>query len=228
MAIFVVIVVNAVFVSVQESVPIGPSNAALPAPRRVTVRRDGRRREIDAEEVVVGDLLALESGDRVPADAVLVVAHSLLVDTSTFTGESEPSTIEEGPLFAGTYIVEGEADVWVTATGAATRLAGIARLTVQTASPSSPLTRELHRGVRTVAAIAVGVGGTFFFSPCSFRPSDVTGDDVGTVAAAVSAPGFTGAGTGCANGGTTSVHAPGRGRASSCRSLFAGSERPHR
>ena len=115
-AIFVVIVVNAVFAFVQESrADRAAERLHSLLPRRVTVRRDGRRREIDAEEVVVGDLLALESGDRVPADAVLVVAHSLLVDTSTFTGESEPSTIEEGPLFAGTYIVEGEADAWVTA-----------------------------------------------------------------------------------------------------------------
>ena len=59
-------------------------------------------------------------------------------------------------------MVEGEADAIVTAAGASTRLAEIARLTTLTAKPASPLTLELHRVVRTIAVIAVAVGGTFF------------------------------------------------------------------
>ena len=119
--------------------------------------------EVDASRVVVGDVLVLESGDRIPADAVVAYASDLLVDTSLLTGESAPSTIErDGGLFAGTFVVEGEADAVVTATGGSTRLAAIARLTTLTTKPVTPLARELDRVVRTIAAIAVGVGGTFF------------------------------------------------------------------
>jgi magnesium-transporting ATPase (P-type) len=162
-AIFLVIVVNALFATVQENRAdrAGDRLRAL-LPRRVTVRRDGRLRELDAEEVVVDDVLVLGPGDRIPADAALVVAHQLLVDTSSFTGESEPALVEQGAVLAGTFVVEGEAEAIVTATGESTRLAGIARLTVETPSPPSPLTRELHRVVRTLAVIAIGVGGGFF------------------------------------------------------------------
>jgi magnesium-transporting ATPase (P-type) len=65
-------------------------------------------------------------------------------------------------LFAGTFAVEGEAEATVTATGPAMRLAEITRMTTMTPPPITPLTRELHRVVRVVAAIAVGVGAAFF------------------------------------------------------------------
>ena len=162
-AIFLVVVVNAVFAFVQENrADRAADRLRALLPRRVVVRRDGRRVEIEADEVVVGDALLLEAGDRVPADADLTEAHGLLMDTSMLTGESEPSSIEAGPVYAGTFVVEGEAEAEVTATAGATRVADIARLTVETPSPPSPLSRELHTVVRTVAVIAVGVGTTFF------------------------------------------------------------------
>jgi calcium-translocating P-type ATPase len=163
-AIFLVIILNAVFAYVQESrADQAAERLRALLPRRITVRRDGRRVQIDAADVVVGDFLILASGDRGPADAIARVANSLLIDTSLLTGESEPASIEPGDeLFAGTFIVEGEAEAVVVASGASTRLADIARLTTTTAAPTSPLTRELHRVVRVVAAIAVGVGGLFF------------------------------------------------------------------
>src|SRR5690606_10210589 len=60
---------------------------------RVPVGRDGRRQVLDASGLVVDDLLALEAGDRIPADAVVTEAHRLSVDTSLLTGESEPSPV---------------------------------------------------------------------------------------------------------------------------------------
>jgi magnesium-transporting ATPase (P-type) len=163
-AIFIVIVVNAVFAFVQESrADQAAERLRGLLPRRITVRRDGRRVQIDASEVVVGDLLVLEPGDRIPADSLAGDANGLLIDTSLLTGESEPTPIETGgELLAGTFVVEGEADAVVVASGAATRLAGIARLTTTTAAPISPLTRELHQVVRVIAIIAIGVGGLFF------------------------------------------------------------------
>ena len=91
-AIFAVIVFNALFSFLQES-RAGRAAERLRAllPRRVTVRRDGRPLEVDAREVVVDDLLLLEAGDRIPADAALLQALGLSVDTSLLTGESVPA-----------------------------------------------------------------------------------------------------------------------------------------
>ncbi|HEY8524439.1 MAG TPA: cation-transporting P-type ATPase [Acidimicrobiales bacterium] len=163
-AIVVVIVVNALFAFVQESrADRAAERLRALLPLRVTVRRDGRRVLVEADDVVVDDVLVLGPGDRVPADARVAEAHGLLVDTSLLTGESEPAGVGRGEaVYAGTFVVEGEAEATVTATGASTRLAEIARLTTHSPPPLSPLTRELHRLVRTVAAVAVGVGGAFF------------------------------------------------------------------
>ena len=74
-----------------------------------------------------------------------------------------PDSIGDGDdLRAGTFVVEGEGLATVTATGASTDFARIAVLTQDTVRPDTPLTRELHRLVRTIALIAVGVGGGFF------------------------------------------------------------------
>jgi magnesium-transporting ATPase (P-type) len=163
-AIFIVILVNAVFAFVQERRADRAAERLRDLlPRRITVWRDGRATDVDARDVVVGDVLVLEPGDRIPADAETVVAHGLSVDTSLLTGESEAvPVVERARIYAGTFVVEGEADAVVTATGGATRLAGIATLTTLTERPESPLTEELRRVVRTIATIAVVVGALFF------------------------------------------------------------------
>jgi len=163
-AIFAVIVLNALFAFVQESrADRAAERLQALLPRQVRVRRDGRPVAVDAATVVVGDVLVLESGDRVPADAHLTTAESLLVDTSLLTGESEPTGVVTGDLlYAGTFVVEGEGEAETVATGTATRLAGIARLTSAASRSPSPLTLELQRVVRLVAMVAVGAGAGFF------------------------------------------------------------------
>ncbi|GAA4369694.1 cation-translocating P-type ATPase [Agromyces bauzanensis] len=162
-AIVAVIVLNAVFAAVQQArADRAADRLQALLPTRVSVWRDGRRRVIEAEDVVVGDLLLLEAGDRVPADATVVTANRLLVDTSLLTGESVAASVAEGErLFAGTFVVEGDARAVTTGIGAATRLAGIARLTTSTTKPDTPLTRGLRGVVRLTAAIAVIVGVVF-------------------------------------------------------------------
>ena len=162
-AIFAVIVLNALFAFVQqERADRAAERLRGMLPTRVQVLRDGRRRVIDAEDVVVDDLLLLESGDRVPADALLQSVNRLLVDTSMLTGESVPAAVPVGDVVhAGTFAVEGEARALVVATGADTRLAGIAALATSSQKPDTPLTRELNAVVRLIAAIAVGVGALF-------------------------------------------------------------------
>ncbi|MDZ4826481.1 MAG: cation-transporting P-type ATPase [Actinomycetota bacterium] len=163
-AIFVVIVFNGVFAFAQQyRAEHAAERLRDLLPRRATVLRDGRRFEIDAAELVVDDLVALDPGDRVSADLRVVESHDCRVDTSMLTGESIPSTVEPGSLVsAGTFVVEGEATAVVEAIGSATRIAGLAELTRTTVRPSGPLANELTRVVRTMAAIAVGVGVSFF------------------------------------------------------------------
>ncbi len=162
-AIFAVIVLNALFAFAQQT-RAGRAAERLRAmlPTQVSVWRDGRRQIIEAEDVVVGDMLLLESGDRIPADAVLTMANLLLVDSSMLTGESGAGVVDEGELLcAGTFVIQGEAHAVVVLTGDQTRLANIAKLTTSSAKPETPLTRALNAVVRQIAAIALGVGGLF-------------------------------------------------------------------
>ena len=108
-------------------------------------------------------VVVLTGGDRVPADLTLVVAGRCTFDESTLTGESEPVLHEAGAVvFAGTFVAEGESEGVVTATGAHTRLAGIAALTTSVRRPPGPLDLEIQRIVRTLAFGSVGVGTVFF------------------------------------------------------------------
>jgi magnesium-transporting ATPase (P-type) len=163
-AIIAVIILNAVFSFVQESrADRAAERLQSLLPARVTVIRDGRRQQVEASAVVVDDVLALASGDRIPADGRVATSAALRIDTSMLTGESEPVEVDGGArVFAGTFVVEGEATVAVTATGATTRLAEIARMTTATPKPVTPLALELRRVVRLIAFVAVGVGALFF------------------------------------------------------------------
>ena len=163
-AIVVIVMLNGVFAFLQHyRAEQAAERLRDLLPQRVTVLRDGAPRQLDACELVVGDVVLLAAGDRVSADMTVLEAHGVGIDTSTLTGESVLAAVEaQGELFAGTFVVEGEGMALVTATGMRTRLASIARLTRAGRRPPSPLARELDRVVRTIAAIAVVVGGAFF------------------------------------------------------------------
>lgn len=163
-AIFVVVLVNGTFAFVQEHrAERAAAHLRDLLPRRALVVRDGQHREIDASELVVGDLVLLRPGDQISADMAVVHADALSVDASTLTGESAAvSVAQREQVFAGCFVVGGEGQGQVQATGAHTRLASIAELTQRGHRPRSPLERELHRVVRTIALIAVGVGLAFF------------------------------------------------------------------
>ncbi len=163
-AIFVVIIVNGVFAFVQEQRSERAAERLQDLlPIGVVVRRDGYPLMLDASQVVVGDVVVLSPGDRVPADIVLLTADGVAVDASTLTGESVPIRLGVGDrAFAGSYLTAGAADGVVEQTGAATQLAGIAQMTTTARHPPTPLARELRRIVRTVAMIAVVAGAAFF------------------------------------------------------------------
>ena len=163
-AVFVVIVLNGLFAFVQEQ---RAEHAAEKLrgllPRQVTVVRDGATTQVPAEDLVTDDVVLLAEGDRVSADLRLDLVPALAVDTSALTGESVADHPAPGDhVYAGCFIVEGEAQATVVASGARTRLAGIAKLTQSQRPAPTPLRLELDRVSRIIAAVAIAVGVAFF------------------------------------------------------------------
>ncbi len=109
------------------------------------VIRDGRLRSLGAEELVVGDLIRLRGGDRVPADADLI-GDGLEVDESAVTGESLAVEKRTGsPLYAATIVTRGAGDASVTATGADTEIGQAVTTALRMPRTPTPLQRRLQR-----------------------------------------------------------------------------------
>jgi calcium-translocating P-type ATPase len=174
LAIVVVIWLNAVFAFVQERQgerAVEALSAYLP--QQAVVRRDGRRREILARELVPGDVIELTEGDRVCADARLIEG-ALEVDMSTLNGESLPAyrsaaaddvgapLLESASLvFSGTSCTGGDAVALVSRTGMHTELGRIATLSQRVTREPSPLETQVRKVAWLIAAVSVGVGLAF-------------------------------------------------------------------
>ncbi|HKU01660.1 MAG TPA: cation-transporting P-type ATPase [Arthrobacter sp.] len=165
-AIIVVVIVNGVFAHIQqERAQHAAAKLRGLLPADVLVRRDGKVRKVHAGELVVGDVVLLAAGDRVPADMALLAASACAVDESMLTGESDPVPKAAGDqAWGGTFLVNGYGEATVTATGARTRLAGIAALTSAAVPPPTPLSLELRRIVRVTAGMALGIAAVFFLA----------------------------------------------------------------
>jgi Ca2+-transporting ATPase len=124
---------------------------------RALVRRDGVVQRIPGVDVVRGDLVLLAEGDRVPADARLLLANDLELDESLLTGESLPVRKPEGEVYSGTLVVRGQGEAEVTATGPRARLGRIGA-SLKTLQPEQTrLAAETARVVRVVAAGAIAL-----------------------------------------------------------------------
>lgn len=112
----------------------------------IRVFRDGEEKLIETKYLVPGDLVILGEGDKVPADGVMLEAHSLKIEESALTGESLPiEKREEDEVFMGTSIAKGSGVFEVTLSGMNTKFGEIARLTTETEKVKSPLQIELNR-----------------------------------------------------------------------------------
>ena len=156
--ILAVIVINTALGASQEvrSERTLAALSELTAPR-ATVIRDGKADDIDAGEVVSGDLLRLTAGDVVAADATLVIAAGLQSDESMLTGESVPTGKQaEDTIYAGTVVTRGRGEAVVTAVADATVLGSIARSLRDVASVQTPVQRQLAvLGRRLAVAVSV-------------------------------------------------------------------------
>ena len=173
-AIAAVILLNAGFAFAQE-MQAEKAVEALAAflPEHARVLRDGTRQVIEARLLVPGDVLLIEEGESICADARLMTG-TLEVDMSTLTGESVPVTRSAGPadpslpllqaadvVFSGTACTRGEAEALVTATGMSTELGRIAALSQQAERSESPLEHQVRRATMLIAFVAVGAGIAF-------------------------------------------------------------------
>ncbi|XP_027765945.1 potassium-transporting ATPase alpha chain 1-like, partial [Empidonax traillii] len=142
-------------------------------PQQATVVRDGAKQQINANELVVGDLVEIKGGDRVPADIRVLSAQGCKVDNSSLTGESEPQTrspecTHESPLetrniaFFSTMCLEGTATGLVISTGDRTIIGRIASLASGVENEKTPIAIEIEHFVDIIAGLAIFFGATFF------------------------------------------------------------------
>jgi P-type Ca2+ transporter type 2C len=111
-----------------------------------TVVRDGRIERVRAELLVLGDLVRLRGGDRVPADLSLIAGEALEMDESAVTGESLTVPKQAGtPLYAGTIVTRGTGDAVVTATGGDTEIGRAVLSALRMPRTPTPLQRRLQR-----------------------------------------------------------------------------------
>ena len=166
-----IVLLNAVLGYVQEA-RAADAVAALAKMTAVTssVIRDGERRRIPSAELVPGDLLLLEEGDAVGADARLLQAAALRAQEASLTGESAsvakstralaaPAPLAEQScmVFKGTAITQGSALALVTATGMRTQMGLVADMLHATPEDRTPLEREVSRLGRTLGLAAIGI-----------------------------------------------------------------------
>lgn len=172
-----VVVLNAILGFVQE----GKAERALDALRNMMVPeclviREGEQYRLPARELVPGDIVVMEGGDKIPADVRFLTAHNLHVDESALTGESVPVQKKIEPLsgnelvpgdqlnmgFSGTYLTQGTAHAIVVETGMSTVFGRIADMVKQTDSNLTPLQRKMKEFVHTLIIAILVVGAVNF------------------------------------------------------------------
>jgi magnesium-transporting ATPase (P-type) len=175
--IFGVVLLNALLGFIQE----GKAEKALDSIRNMLsaearTTRGGETRMIPAEELVPGDVVLLESGDKVPADLRLADAKNLRTEEAALTGESVPAEKTTDPVaekstvgdrdsmaFSGTMVVSGRATGVVVATGSETELGRINQLLASVSALETPLLRQI-KSLGYLITAAVGVVGVLVFA----------------------------------------------------------------
>ncbi len=174
--IFSVVVLNALLGFIQE----GKAEKALDSIRNMLsaearTMRGGETRMIAAEQLVPGDIVLLESGDKIPADLRLIEAKNLRTEEAALTGESVPveKTVDAVPAnatigdrrsvaFSGTMVVSGRAMGVVVATGNATELGRINQLLAGVSALETPLLRQIKKFGYAITAVIAVVGVLIF------------------------------------------------------------------
>ncbi len=170
-AIFAVVLLNAIMGYVQQA----RAEEAMAALRQMTaaqasVVRDGKRQNIPATEIVPGDIIVIEEGNTIPADARVLQSTALQTAEAALTGESLPVLKDDLPIteevglgdrdnmiFSGTIAVYGHGRAVVTATGMQTEMGRIAGMLKETPVETTPLQKELQRVGKMLGIIVVAI-----------------------------------------------------------------------
>ena len=169
LAIFAVVLLNAAMGYVQES----RAEAAVAALRAMSAAdasaiRNGERRTVPATDLVPGDIILVDEGDTIPADARLIESAALQTSEAALTGESLPVAKDTAPIvgdaalgdrhnmvFSGTAVTYGHGKAIVTHTGMQTEMGRIAGLLKTTADEDTPLQKELDRTGRLLGLVVI-------------------------------------------------------------------------
>lgn len=175
-AILAILILNAVLGFVQEY----KAERAIESLQKLSspharVRRDGEESIIPSRELVPGDIVIVEAGDRISADGRLITVSHLQINESSMTGESQPETkgtepVAEGEsiadqtsmVFSGTLVTRGSGEYVVTAIGLKTHLGAIADLVMQTEQEQTPLQERLARLSKSIGFIVLALCALLF------------------------------------------------------------------
>ena len=176
--IIAIVIVNAIMGVVQET-KAEKSIEALKklTPQRTKAIRNGRVMEVDAEELVPGDLILLEAGNYVPADCRLIETYNLKIEESSLTGETEPvfkdakiTCKENVPLgdmknlaFMASIVVGGHAKAVVVETGMNTKVGQIANMIITNESPETPIQKKLGQVGKVLGTACLVICLIIFF-----------------------------------------------------------------
>ncbi len=203
--IMAIVVLNAMLGFIQEARAEKSVRAlmALAAPE-ATVVRDGERQRVTTNEIVPGDVVLVEAGDKIPADARIIEVANLQTDEAPLTGESVPVSKKVQPvdgdvglgdrrnmLFSGTVATYGRGRAVVVATGMGTEVGRIAGLLETAEKQPTPLQQELDRTGKRLSVIMLGICAVVFaaglFSTTTFTLNIVLSLFLFAVALAVAA-----------------------------------------
>ena len=174
--ILAIVVLNAMLGFIQESRAEKSVRAlmALAAPES-TVVRDGERQRVATHEIVPGDIVLIEAGDKIPADSRIIEVANLQTDEAPLTGESVPVSKETKPidgdvgigdrrnmLYSGTVATYGRGRAVVVATGMETEVGRIAGLLEAAEKEPTPLQQELDRTGKRLSVIMLGICAVVF------------------------------------------------------------------
>ena len=172
----VIVILNGLFGFIQEY----KAEKAIEALRKLTalkasVLRNEKEIEIDSKELVQGDIILLETGSKVPADARLIQVAALQVDESSLTGESVPSkkiseplkvgttvTDQENMVFMGTIVTKGRAKAVITNTGMNTEIGKIAEMIQEVKEKLTPLQEKLKQFGKWLGFVTIGICAVVF------------------------------------------------------------------
>lgn len=174
-AIFGAVIINATFTFWQNFKADKAMEALLKLmPTIIKVKREGKVLEVDAGELVPGDIIILEEGDKIAADGVLLESNELYINISSLNGESKPSKREltckdakreidaKNMVFAGTSVVNGSGEAVIVATSMATEFGKIATLTSNIEKGLTPLEKEIINMTKILTVLALIAGVVFF------------------------------------------------------------------